>query len=167
MSRQCEHPLIRAIALVAALCVFALAVFAASPEMHARLHGSDMAGQTAPVGDAGHVCAVTLFSHGVTALLVFCLLMLGRSLAAGIIFRTVDEIAAAYLENLKAQFGDAVELSDEFRWEWVSIPHIYATPFYVYAYAFGQLLVADLRGQNRIPVVAAGQRHGAKLRAGA
>ena len=62
---------------------------------------------------------------------------------------SVDEMATAYLENLKAQFGDAVELSDEFRWEWVSIPHIYATPFYVYAYAFGQLLVLSLYRQFR------------------
>ncbi|MFH1909457.1 MAG: M3 family oligoendopeptidase, partial [Chloroflexota bacterium] len=54
---------------------------------------------------------------------------------------SVDELAAAYMENLKDQFGDAVELSDEFKWEWISIPHIYNTPFYVYAYAFGQLLV--------------------------
>ena len=60
---------------------------------------------------------------------------------------SVDELAAAYLENLKIQFGDAVELSDEFRWEWVSIPHIYHTPFYVYAYAFGQLLVLSLYQQ--------------------
>ena len=37
--------------------------------------------------------------------------------------------------------------SDEFRWEWVSIPHIYHTPFYVYAYAFGQLLVLSLYQQ--------------------
>jgi oligoendopeptidase F len=57
---------------------------------------------------------------------------------------SVDELAAAYLENLKVQFGDAVEISDEFKWEWVSIPHIYHTPFYVYAYAFGQLLVLAL-----------------------
>lgn len=56
----------------------------------------------------------------------------------------VDEIAEAYLENLKEQFGDAVELSEEFQWEWVSIPHFYHTPFYVYAYAFGQLLVLSL-----------------------
>jgi oligoendopeptidase F len=62
---------------------------------------------------------------------------------------SVDEMAAAYLENLKTQFGDVVELSDEFRWEWVSIPHIYATPFYVYAYAFGQLLVLSLYRQFR------------------
>ncbi len=62
---------------------------------------------------------------------------------------SVDEIAAAYLENLKEQFGEAVEVGDEFKWEWVSIPHIYHTPFYVYAYAFGQLLVLALYQQYR------------------
>jgi oligoendopeptidase F len=60
---------------------------------------------------------------------------------------SVDELAAAYLENLKRQFGETVEVSDEFRWEWVSIPHIYHVPFYVYAYAFGQLLVLSLYQQ--------------------
>jgi oligoendopeptidase F len=59
----------------------------------------------------------------------------------------VDDLAAAYLKNLAEQFGEAVEVSDEFRWEWVSIPHIYHTPFYVYAYAFGQLLVLSLYQQ--------------------
>jgi len=57
---------------------------------------------------------------------------------------TTDELAERYLANLREQFGDAVELSDEFRWEWLSIPHIYHTPFYCYAYAFGQLLVLSL-----------------------
>ncbi len=57
---------------------------------------------------------------------------------------SVNDLADAYMENLRDQFGDAVELSDEFRWEWVSIPHIYHAPFYVYAYAFGQLLVLSL-----------------------
>lgn len=57
---------------------------------------------------------------------------------------TVDEISAAYLENLKEQFGDSLDLSDDFRFEWVAIPHIYNSPFYVYAYAFGQLLVFSL-----------------------
>ncbi len=60
---------------------------------------------------------------------------------------SVDELSAAYMENLKTQFGDSVELSDEFKWEWVSIPHIYGTPFYVYAYSFGQLLVLSLYQQ--------------------
>jgi oligoendopeptidase F len=60
---------------------------------------------------------------------------------------TVEELANAYLENLREQFGEAVELSDEFRWEWISIPHIYSVPFYVYAYSFGQLLVLALYRQ--------------------
>ena len=60
---------------------------------------------------------------------------------------SVDELSAAYFENLKEQFGDSLELSEEFKWEWVSIPHIYHTPFYVYAYAFGQLLVLSLYQQ--------------------
>ena len=57
---------------------------------------------------------------------------------------SVDELSQAYLQNLKEEFGKAVEVSDEFKHEWVSIPHIYGTPFYVYAYAFGQLLVFAL-----------------------
>ena len=57
---------------------------------------------------------------------------------------SVDELSEAYLNNLREEFGDAVEVSDEFKYEWVSIPHIFATPFYVYAYAFGQLLVFAL-----------------------
>jgi oligoendopeptidase F len=51
------------------------------------------------------------------------------------------------MENLKSQFGDSVDIGEEFKWEWVSIPHIYGTPFYVYAYAFGQLLVISLYRQ--------------------
>ncbi len=62
---------------------------------------------------------------------------------------SVNDVAAAYMENLREQFGDAVELSDEFQWEWVSIPHFYHSPFYVYAYAFGQLLVFSLYKQFR------------------
>jgi oligoendopeptidase F len=70
---------------------------------------------------------------------------------------TIDTLAGRYLSNLKEQFGDAVDVSDEFRWEWVSIPHIYHTPFYCYAYSFGQLLVLALyrqfkaEGQSFIP----------------
>jgi oligoendopeptidase F len=60
---------------------------------------------------------------------------------------SVDELSAAYMDILKEQFGDSLELSDEFKWEWVSIPHIYHVPFYVYAYAFGQLLVFSLYRQ--------------------
>ncbi len=60
---------------------------------------------------------------------------------------SVDDLCTAYMQNLKTQFGDAIEVSEEFKWEWVSIPHIYETPFYVYAYSFGQLLVLSLYKQ--------------------
>jgi oligoendopeptidase F len=60
---------------------------------------------------------------------------------------SVDDLANTYIENLVDQFGDSLEIGDEFRWEWVSIPHIYQMPFYVYAYAFGQLLVLSLYRQ--------------------
>ena len=63
--------------------------------------------------------------------------------------RTTEQLSEHYLENLREQFGDALELSDEFRWEWTSIPHIYRTPFYCYAYSFGQLLVLALYGRYR------------------
>ncbi len=55
-----------------------------------------------------------------------------------------EDIAAGYADLLREQFGDAVEVSDEFAWEWLMIPHFYRVPFYVYAYAFGQLLVLAL-----------------------
>ncbi len=57
---------------------------------------------------------------------------------------TTDALSERYLANLSEQFGDAVDVGDEFRHEWVSIPHIYSTPFYCYAYSFGQLLVLAL-----------------------
>jgi len=58
--------------------------------------------------------------------------------------RSTDELETLYLETLGEQFGEAVELFDDFRYEWLSIPHIYHTPFYCYAYSFGQLLVLAL-----------------------
>jgi oligoendopeptidase F len=60
---------------------------------------------------------------------------------------SIDELSELYAQNLAEQFGDAIELNEEFRHEWVLIPHIYSTPFYVYAYAFGQLLVLSLYQQ--------------------
>jgi len=58
--------------------------------------------------------------------------------------KTADEMAARYFEHLQQQFGDSLDLSDDFRWEWILISHFYGVPFYVYAYAFGQLLVLAL-----------------------
>ena len=58
--------------------------------------------------------------------------------------RSPEELNELYMANLREQFGDSLELSPEFQHEWVSIPHIYYTPFYCYAYSFGQLLVLAL-----------------------
>jgi len=55
-----------------------------------------------------------------------------------------EQLYDLYMENLREQFGDSVEIGPEFQYEWVSIPHIYNTPFYCYAYSFGQLLVLAL-----------------------
>lgn len=63
---------------------------------------------------------------------------------------SVEDISAYYLENLQNQFGDALSLDEAFQHEWVAIPHIYKVPFYVYAYAFGQLLVLSLYRQYRL-----------------
>jgi len=64
--------------------------------------------------------------------------------------RTVEELAERYLENLKEQFGDAVQVSEEFQWEWIGVPHMYQFPFYTYAYSFGQLLVLALYQQYQL-----------------
>ena len=62
---------------------------------------------------------------------------------------TIDQVSAIYGENMKEQFGDAVAVSQEFEWEWVYIPHFYHTPFYCYAYSFGNLLVLSLYQRYR------------------
>jgi oligoendopeptidase F len=43
-------------------------------------------------------------------------------------------------------FSDSVNLSDDYAQWWSYIPHFLSTPGYVYAYAFGELLVLALYG---------------------
>lgn len=57
---------------------------------------------------------------------------------------TIDEISKIYLKNLKEQFGKSIILTDDFAIEWSCIPHFYHTPFYCYAYSFGNLLALSL-----------------------
>jgi oligoendopeptidase F len=58
--------------------------------------------------------------------------------------KSIEDLNGLYLDKLREQFGDSVEVAPEFRYEWLCIPHIYNTPFYCYAYSFGQLLVLAL-----------------------
>jgi oligoendopeptidase F len=62
---------------------------------------------------------------------------------------TIDVVAKVYAENLQEQFGNSVSISSEFEWEWIYIPHFYHTPFYCYAYSFGNLLVLSLYKQYK------------------
>jgi oligoendopeptidase F len=57
---------------------------------------------------------------------------------------TGNQLAQAYLAELRQQFGKTVKVPDEFQWEWLMIPHLFASPFYCYAYSFGNLLVLAL-----------------------
>jgi len=96
---------------------------------------------------------------------------------------TIDEISKTYIQNLKQQFGKSVEVTDNFAIEWSCIPHFYHTPFYCYAYSFGNLLALSLfqrykkEGQDFVPayidILAAGgskkpekllQEHGLDIR---
>lgn len=57
---------------------------------------------------------------------------------------TVADLAESYAASLQEQFGKAMRVPREFKWEWLTIPHIFASPFYCYAYSFGNLLVLAL-----------------------
>ena len=63
---------------------------------------------------------------------------------------SLEDLTDHYLQSLKEQFGNAVDVSEEFKWEWIVIPHFYRTPFYTYAYSFAQLLVLALYQQYRL-----------------
>jgi oligoendopeptidase F len=62
---------------------------------------------------------------------------------------TIDKVSDLYFANLVEQFGDSVSITSDFRWEWLYIPHFYHSPFYCYAYSFGNLLVLSLYQQYR------------------
>lgn len=57
---------------------------------------------------------------------------------------SIDELDNAYLNNLKSQFNGSVIIPEAFKHEWMYIPHIVHTPFYCYAYPFGELLGLSL-----------------------
>ena len=57
---------------------------------------------------------------------------------------TSDEISDIWMETQRAALGPAIKTGDDYRPIWGYIPHFVHTPFYVYAYAFGDCLVNAL-----------------------
>ncbi len=57
-----------------------------------------------------------------------------------------DRLDEIWLETQRESLGPALRLEDEYRHYWAYIPHFVHTPFYVYAYAFGDCLVNSLYG---------------------
>jgi len=68
-----------------------------------------------------------------------------------------DQVNAAWMETQLAMFGDSVVLRDDYAIWWSYVSHFINVPGYVYAYAFGQLLVMALfnryraEGKNFVP----------------
>ncbi len=62
---------------------------------------------------------------------------------------TTETINAMWQESMQEMFGPSLTLGPEHQWTWLYIPHIVNTPFYVYAYAFGELLVLALYARYR------------------
>jgi oligoendopeptidase F len=60
-----------------------------------------------------------------------------------------DEIAALFLEVMSESLGPAVTLNEGYEHYWAYVSHFVHSPFYVYAYAFGDLLVRGLMEARR------------------
>jgi oligoendopeptidase F len=56
----------------------------------------------------------------------------------------VDRVNQLWMEANRPMFGDSVRLSDDYACWWLYIPHFLHSPFYCYAYAYGELLVLAL-----------------------
>ncbi len=59
---------------------------------------------------------------------------------------STEEFDRIWLEENKKMFGDSVKLTKNYSHWWSYIPHFIHSPFYCYAYSYGQLLVLALFG---------------------
>ena len=56
----------------------------------------------------------------------------------------VEAINDFWIRANRKMFGNSVRLGDDYKHWWMYIPHFIHTPFYVYAYSFGELLTLSL-----------------------
>ena len=57
---------------------------------------------------------------------------------------SVDEISNIWIKTQKDSLGSHIKFGDNYKYFWAYIPHFIHSPFYVYAYAFGDCLVNSL-----------------------
>ncbi|MCR5661653.1 MAG: M3 family oligoendopeptidase [bacterium] len=62
---------------------------------------------------------------------------------------SADKMSSMWQESIQEMFGDSLELGEDHAITWLYVPHFVNTPFYVYAYAFGELLVLSLFAKYR------------------
>ena len=79
---------------------------------------------------------------------------------------TPDDFGDYWQREIQAMFGDSVELGDEHRVWWSYIGHFVGSPFYVYAYSFGELLALSLYRQAQTGGAAFAEKYLDMLRAG-
>ena len=60
---------------------------------------------------------------------------------------SVDDFGALWTQSQEELLGDAVEVTENYRSWWSYVPHFVASPGYVYAYAYGQLLALAVYGR--------------------
>ena len=58
--------------------------------------------------------------------------------------QSAEQINALWLSANRPMHGDVVQLTEGYAWWWLYIGHFIRSPFYCYAYAFGELLVLAL-----------------------
>jgi oligoendopeptidase F len=63
---------------------------------------------------------------------------------------SVDDIGGLWLEVMSESLGPAVKLNKGYEHYWAYVSHFVHAPFYVYAYAFGDLLVRGLMEARRV-----------------
>jgi len=79
---------------------------------------------------------------------------------------TAERIGEIWMEVQRKSLGDAFRYEDDYKVFWSYIPHFIHTPFYVYAYAFGDCLVNSLYAVYERAEPGFRERYLAMLRAG-
>jgi oligoendopeptidase F len=79
---------------------------------------------------------------------------------------TPDQLNAIWMEVQHESLGDAITFGEGYEVFWTYIPHFIHSPFYVYAYAFGDCLVNSLYARYRESEAGFQEKYFAMLKAG-